>query len=763
MTTFFKKMKRKYSSKQVTLFSIAICLLMGVGFYQYYGQIQRTIKEENENYLREISTRICSNITKTIDSNFSILNTLSSVLVASKPKEFSDIGQLMRHQKDYWNYEKVMLIDAGGVAYDFKGNKVSITGDSFLRTLSSDTSSIFPTQIIDNKESIVFTVPLKDFKIDEKNIIALATSYAPQQFDEILSMSSFNEKAYSQIVNQSGTIVIRSTSSYAVDFGYNVLKTISDSDENAANHITTLKTDMNNSKNGQYEFLINDTFEYLVYTPIGLQDWYLYTFIPVSIVNEKSDLLLQITLLLGCFLMIVFATLLIALVISFTRHKRKLESIAYIDPITGGHTIQKFYDLCQNHLLNQSHYHAIIYTNILHFKMLNDQFGRTLCDQLLVNIHQAILESLDEDEYIARYAADNFCVFMNFKKKEITVDRIAQWYTRARELADINQNVSPVYSLEYGIYIIEDNTIEIPDMIDRARLALSESLDMTSYNDNTFYSFFDEKVRQKMISEKHLEDMMDGALKEGEFQVYLQPKYLLKKDHIAGAEALVRWASKSEGMIYPDSFIPLFEKNGFIVKLDLWMFEQVCQTIDKWIQSGKEPIKISINCSRVHLKNPNFLESYKKIFKKYHIPEKYIELELTENMVFEDTTHLAKIIDDIHEIGFGCSMDDFGSGYSSLNLLLDIHVDTLKLDRIFFKDEFKSGGRSEAVIDCILNMARSLSMETVAEGIENESQIKILRHLGCDYIQGYAYAKPMPVAEFENLLFDGNQGKKVIE
>lgn len=753
MAVFRKQVEEELSFKKIVLIFTAICLFMGVGCYQYYGQVQRTIKEENEHYLNEISSRICNNITKTLVDNFSFLDTLSSVMMNANASTFSDIGPLMQQQKEHWNYENAMLIDSSGVAYDVNGNKVSITGDSFLRSLSSEERSVFPAQLINNKESIVFTVPLKGITLDGKNMIAFATSYDPKQFDEILSMTSFNEQSFSQIVDKNGAIVIRSTSPYADSFGYNILKTITETNADSQQDITNLKADMIEDISGQYEFSVDGTKQYLIYTPIDSQEWYLYTFVPVSVVNEKSNLLLQTTLLMSFFVVFMFAALIIFVVYSFNRHRRRLEHMAYVDPITNGHTIQRFFDLAGHQLEDVTQHYTIVFTNIQRFKLLNDQFGRLFCDQVLIQMHEAIAQELREGEVVGHYSADNFCVMIKDEDKDVIVKRLEKWYTSTLELLKQKNETFPAFTIEYGVYLIEDHQMDMQDMVDRARLALRESMEKTAFNDNVFYSFYDEEVRHRLIREKHLEDVMDAALHDGEFLVYLQPKYLIKEDRIAGAEALVRWCSKSEGMIYPDAFIPLFEKNGFIIKLDLWMFEQVCKLLQKWIDMGREPVKISVNCSRAHLKDPNFLDAYKAVFAKYNVPARYLELELTENMVFEDTEHLAKVIDDIHGMGFGCSMDDFGSGYSSLNLLQNIHVDTLKLDRIFFRSNFEREPRNEAIIDCILQMAQSLSMATVAEGVEIQDQVKVLRALGCDYIQGYAYAKPMPVEDFEHLLY----------
>ncbi len=184
------------------------------------------------------------------------------------------------------------------------------------------------------------------------------------------------------------------------------------------------------------------------------------------------------------------------------------------------------------------------------------------------------------------------------------------------------------------------------------------------------------------------------------------------------------------------------------------MFEKTCQTLRGWIDRGFDPIRVSINCSRVHLKNPRFLEPYCTIASRYRIPRELIEIELTESIVMEDAQRLLEVIDDIHDAGFTCSIDDFGSGYSSLNMIQSIPVDTLKLDKIFFHDRTKDRKRTKSVVQSIISMAQALNMQTVAEGVEYEDQVEMLRNVGCDYAQGYVFARPMPIADFELLAFD---------
>lgn len=756
--TFFRKMyEDSRAFKKIIISLVVICLFVGVACIQFYYQVGETVQDESEHYLREISNRINSNIERTVNDNFAILATMKTVLEKNENRSFASMGSFLHLQEQHWDFYKAILIDDAGVAYDCKGEEVSITGDSFLRTLSTEKNTIAPAQIINNEETLIFATPLENLKIEGKNIVALATCYDPEEFDKILSMSSFNDQAYSYIVNKQGKSVIRSSSPFAAKFGYNILHTIRDKDTTAKSNLDALLIQMEHNENGQYEFNIDGSKEYLIYTKINLDDdWYLFTFVPVQEVNAKSTLLLSNTLLITALIFIVFCLLLLIIFVSFRRNKKRLEHIAYVDALTKGNTIQRFKELAVDQLNEDGHY-ALIYINVQKFKVLNDQFGREVCDQIIQCIHSGMTQSLQEDEIIGHISADNFIVLVKYQGEEYIKQRLLVWDKAMVQIAQEIMKTFPIFLIEYGIYEIESRDMNIDDMIDRSRVALREHVLKHPQNDQILYAYYDETTRAIMLKEKHLEDMMDKALKENEFQMYLQPKYDAKSGIIGGGEALVRWISKEDGMIYPDEFISLFEKNGFIVKLDLWMFEQVCITLQRWIDEGKQPVRISVNCSRVHLKDPDFLQAYLAIFNKYHVPKKYIELEFTENMVLEDTERLIGVVEHIHEVGFECSMDDFGSGYSSLNVLQDIKVDTLKLDRIFFKNAFEEDPRTRAIIKCVLDMAQELEMTTVAEGIEEWKQVEILKNMGCNFIQGYVYAKPMTVEDFEKLLFESDK------
>lgn len=271
------------------------------------------------------------------------------------------------------------------------------------------------------------------------------------------------------------------------------------------------------------------------------------------------------------------------------------------------------------------------------------------------------------------------------------------------------------------------------------------------------YSFFNEDTRNRLYKEKRLEDNMNKALEKGEFIVYYQPKYSLDDvNEIEGAEALIRWNSPEFGFISPIDFVPLFEKNGFIVNIDMFVFEEVCKTLNKWINKGYTPVPISVNMSRVHLYRDNFIENITDLISKYNISPEFIELELTESVVFDNLNILIDIMKKIKEIGFLISMDDFGSGYSSLNLLKDLSFDILKLDRGFLI-ETTDTKRGKIIISKIVEMAKAIDIKVICEGVETYEQVEFLKEIGCDKVQGYLFAKPMVLDEFEkhlNFKFD---------
>ncbi|WP_195267709.1 EAL domain-containing protein [Eubacterium sp. 1001713B170207_170306_E7] len=741
----------------VFLTLIGVCVVTVLFCFQYYQRLYSTIRDESKTYLQEVSSRICKNIDLILADNFNVLYTMASSQEGKAYPAFSDIQPVLQSQRAHSNYKSLMLIDTDGNAFnvdDSTGIFLNLDAEAREKILGKS-EILSTTQMINNQEYIIFSVPLNGLRVGGREMIALMASYDPAAFDQVLSMSSFGEKAYSQLITKSGTSVTRPTSKYAMQTGYNIFASIKDASFDDGSSLEKLKADIDADRSDQLSFTADGVHRYMIYTPITQGDWYLLNFVPVQVVNQKSEALLRSTLVICGFISLAFLFLIAFILYTFNKHRKKLEEIAYVDRVTGGNTIQRFYDLARGFLEKaEPGTYAVVFTNIEKFKVLNEQFGRKNCDLILRLFDQHIQSRLSEEECMGRLSADNFCILMQYQDDASLLSRFSEWYFSANAKIHAENASMTLPVTEYGIYVVIDPSLPVTQMIDRARLALRSPA--KAIENKLHYSFYDDATRQQLLREKQLEDMMEAAIQKKEFQVYLQPKYHLPEEVIGGAEALVRWFNTPSKMIFPDEFIPLFERNGFIIQLDLYVFEEVCRTLRKWLDHGLTPVKISINCSRMHLKDPHFLKPYIELSEKYSIDRKYLEIELTESIVLENTDQLAQIIETIRSAGFGCSMDDFGSGYSSLNLIRTIPVDTLKLDRIFFYGSAAQSTKSEAVVKNIISMAKALSMEAVAEGIEERAQVEMLKKAGCDYIQGYVFAKPMSIKDFERLLFGKN-------
>lgn len=318
-------------------------------------------------------------------------------------------------------------------------------------------------------------------------------------------------------------------------------------------------------------------------------------------------------------------------------------------------------------------------------------------------------------------------------------------------IADIEYRITEIkITVSIGIYLITDHNMKIRAAADRANIARST---IKNFSESA-YVFFDTNMLDNIREEKSIENIMEEALEKGEFVVYLQPKYDLDDSggEVIGAEALVRWYHDGE-IMQPGKFIPIFEKNGFVTKLDFYMFREVCKLQKSWQNMGYTPKVISVNMSRLHFPNPDFVDTLINYCREFDIDPKYFEIEVTESAAYENISILMSVFSKIKEAGFHVSIDDFGTGYSSLNMLKDLPVDVLKIDRSFLTENADEAENASKIIACVVSLASSLDISTICEGIETKEQANLLSKLGCDMAQGFYFARPMPVKEFEKLVY----------
>lgn len=383
----------------------------------------------------------------------------------------------------------------------------------------------------------------------------------------------------------------------------------------------------------------------------------------------------------------------------------------------------------------------IICSDVENFKLINDAFGMQGGNKVLKTMGGICQKSTDTLGGIcSRFHADQFVSMI--EHTEGYSDELYEALTaETREKCGISNIV-----IKWGIYQTGDRKISVEQMYDWA-LQGARSI-KGQYG--RYYAFYDDKLRSEMLRDQAILDCMEEALEQGQFQVKLQPKYKAAGGLFTDAEALVRWCHPEWGMQSPAVFIPLFERNGFITKLDQYVWEKVCQLMQQWDKEGLEPVNISINVSRADVYNVNLVDTLLDLVKCYNIAPKRLHLEITESVYTESPEDIIQNVTRLREKGFVVEMDDFGSGYSSLNMLNRMPMDILKLDMQFIRTEMEMP-ESRRTLRYIIGLAHWLNLSVVAEGVETKEQLEHLRNLGCDYIQGYYLAKPMDPADFEEL------------
>ena len=436
------------------------------------------------------------------------------------------------------------------------------------------------------------------------------------------------------------------------------------------------------------------------------------------------------------------------------RYDNALRSINY-DNLTGLPSKTVFYKKVHALLTDkyEKHY-CIALFDIDKFKLVNDFFGAPTGDRLLCYIAKLLNEyfAKNEDAVYCRLEADRFAVCFLFSGKAYT--ELIDYITSSLQKCPLNFELAAYF----GLYLPETPDLPVNIMCDRAMLAQKSIKGRFDKN----YAFYEDKLRKQLLHKQEITGRMNQALKARQFEIYLQPKVHLITNEIVGAESLVRWNHPTLGLLAPGSFITIFEENGFITKLDAFVWEETCRLLRKWLNEGRNIFPISVNVSRLDLLDSSFFQTITSLVKKYGINPKMLNLELTETAYVKRYDEIKLVTDKLRDYGFSVHMDDFGSGYSALNMLQDIAVDTLKID-LNFMSGFAESGRGRNILSSVIRMAKWLGLPVVIEGVENEEQVAFLKSIGCTVGQGYYFSKPLPVDKFVQSLKENEQKVKPSE
>ncbi len=383
---------------------------------------------------------------------------------------------------------------------------------------------------------------------------------------------------------------------------------------------------------------------------------------------------------------------------------------------------------------------VMILSDISDFKIINDVYGREKADSILLGIARNIRKLVHEGTIYCRWGGDQFAAFA--KKNSVTPQLLEE---EIRSFMNNRSDLKFPVAVHAGYYVVTEKELAVPAMIDRCVMAISAVHD----NFQQVVGVYDDKLRQERLWERRINAELPAALSGSQIFPYLQPQYD-SNNVLTGAEVLVRWKHPTEGLLAPYRFIPIFEKNGMIVRVDMHIWEEACKILASWKGTEKKKLHLSVNISPKDFYFIDIFETFTKLVEKYDIDVKKLHLEVTETVVINDTLENIQTINRLREYGFIVEMDDFGSGYSSLNLLRDMPVDVLKIDMAFL-GRTTYPKKAELILNNIINLAHQLDMLSIAEGVELEDQLTMLKDMGCNIFQGYYFARPMPLEEFEKL------------
>lgn len=425
--------------------------------------------------------------------------------------------------------------------------------------------------------------------------------------------------------------------------------------------------------------------------------------------------------------------------------EQKNEELRYLlehDALTGLYNRSTFCRKTADFLRqNPNGTYNMVQFDIERFKVINELYGNFMGDRILLLIAEGLQKCLKDKGTYGRLEADHFAVCLPAGTEEL------QYVREQMDKSLASVKIEQKINLYYGVYTVEDRDMSVDLMCDRANLALRT----VKGNSNRSYAVYNDELHQVVLSEQQLTNSMEEALLQRQFEAYYQPVVDLKTGEVVSAEALVRWNHPEKGMVSPGFFIPFFEHNGFIIKLDAYIREEVCRNIMELGRRGLNCVPVSVNVSRLEFYDPNLCRSIIDLTERYRLEPGMMRLEITESAYTDNPQQLLAAMKELQNYGFQVLMDDFGSGYSSLNMLKDVPVDILKMDMKFLENQGISG-RGPEILASLVRMAKKLGMHTIAEGIETKEQGDFLRSVGCEYGQGYYYARPMPADAFTNLL-----------
>ena len=729
---------------RITIAAITVAAVVMAFMIAFQGELRRIVEEETDKTILEATEKSATALREKINGDLDMIRGMALI-----------IGDIGTFDADHWidvltdhplfqEFERLGFVTPDGRGYSRKVYNINLADRDYVKEALAGRAYISDV-IIDRtfqKPTIYYSAPVRS---NGEILGAIALGIYTEDYGGSIHLTSLGGEGESYVIDGAGKVILQSQKTYSTHDLFIIFEklAITAQDQEA------IQQNMKDGIGGKLVYSTGQDHSHVFYQPLGIKNWYLLTVVPESLMAEKTASITRIVNLLGIAALLTLFGFFSYVEWVRSRHRKALERMAYVDELTGIMNKNSFKIQGEQLIDRSQETYAFVLLDIDRFKLINDQFGYEQGNALLKFIASKISKLVGPEERCARFQADRFGMLLEFHGNEALESRLRQLI---QDLSDYEfpgeTHLNLVYCL--GIKIVEDKNLPIETIADRAAFAASK----VKGKHISDLAYYDDSIRSQLLDESEMEREMKAALQNGEFQVYLQPKIDLVTERITGAEALVRWQHPVKGLIPPGRFIPLFERSGLVVDLDIYMLDQICRLQKRWQEEGKHLYPISVNQSQLHLYNPVYHETVIRLIETHGVDPRYIELELTESVFYAEVEFLNKVMKILRNKGFLVSIDDFGSGYSSLNMLKDIEVDVLKLDGAFLRVNADQE-RSEKIIETVVTMASELGMKSLAEGVETEQQVRFLQRIGCNQAQGYYYHKPMPATDYEQLVYGG--------
>lgn len=737
---------------RITVLSCVIAVIfcvLGTISIKYASNL---LYSERVEFLSELTKRTSGTIKENIVNSLETMTAISrSITFDGYESDSNTLKEILEAQKNASSFSYLAVYDANGVDVVSKTAYPELREQEWFTKAFNGQSGVSNRILNENGIYInICTVPIYTKESPQINYILMAHR-STDDIRHIYNMEIDSSGYISFLIASDGEPVVYPAEGVADGFENNFFDEL----QNIGlpnDKLDELKASIEAGRSGSMQYNRDGESRMLFYSPVGIEDWQIVLVAPSALIYSNSYALLQIMTIVIATLAVLLILLVIGIFFFNSKREHDFGNSALIDSVTKLGSWSKFVEDSHNMLSeNLDRRYAMVIFDVDRFKAINDVFGYTGGNDCLKFMADNLRTQFGKDSTFVRSSADRFNLIMPYTSDENIIKRLIDYSHTVEKYFEGHK-----IELSFGVYKIDEpvnnvNMSQISSMSDKATLAKEKA--KNAGIDKVV--FFNTELRDKLLLENDILASMESALEHHEFEIYIQPIYLFSTSKMIGGEALVRWNRKGKAMYYPDMFIPLFERNGFIEQLDYYVFDQVCRLLQRWKSDPSSDILadlvISVNLSRVHIFNPTLTEDLLNIAAKYGVKPFEIELELTESTAVEDTQLLNNVVNKLSEAGFIIAIDDFGSGFSSLNLLRNLPVDIIKLDREFLSSS-ADDEKGKSIIVSLISMAKNIGMCVVAEGVELKEQVNFLKAAKCDIAQGYYYEKPMPVAAFEQVV-----------